>query len=192
MPLSDEQREKLERLPAEDLSGLFYRASNPKRQPLELLPIAKDRARWHRAGNPWPAYSGDSEVAAMYELARYTVLEPGVPPVKPVRRLSELHVAELRILNLASDVAQTYLDLAEEELTAGHGDDDASELCREIADVIRARRPEVEGLLVPSAAVRGARVLVIFPHGFSRVAVGNQRIGSLGFTPEDPPKPPPR
>jgi hypothetical protein len=173
------QREAIATLPLRALTGRYYRQTRPSRQPLELLERAVRGARWHRVGDPWPAYAGDTPETAMLELPRYQVFEPGVKPVLPRRRLSELHVIDFPVVDLANPLALDQLELDRDDLRRGIiGEDPEAEICREIADEVR-RRPDVLGLLVPSVPYPAGSVFVIFPAGFPLVTVGDQQMVKL-------------
>lgn len=188
MALSARQRDRLASLPVRPLSGAFFRQTDPERQPLDVLPLARRDARWHRAGDPAPAYAASSDVAAMLELPRHIVPEPGKPPVLPLRRLSTLHLKGLQVVDLFNALALEHLDLTSDELTAGEAESPQAELCREIASDVR-RRPDAEGILAPSSALRGAQLVCIFPSGFDKVLVGDQMLVELAVVRKEPAPP---
>jgi hypothetical protein len=182
LSLPDSTRAALADLPLRPLSGCFYRQTAPLRQPFDLPLLAPRSARWHRAGDPYPAYAADTALGAMLELPRHIQAEPGDAPILPRRRLSELHLEELPVIDLANPLALDQLDLDRDALTRGIGSDPETEICREIADEVR-RKPGGRGLLVPSAALPAGSTLVLFPTAFESVVVGEQQIVELTVSP---------
>jgi len=96
--------------------------------------------------------------------------------------MSELLVEELPVIDLANALALEHVGMRREELIAGYDLSPETEHCRSIAAVVRSR-PAVLGLLVPSAALPGADVLVIFPAGFRRARIGAQSLVELVLNP---------
>jgi RES domain-containing protein len=174
LPLDDEQLAALANLPIRRISGLYFRQTAPSRQPFDLPDLARRDARWHRKGDPWPAYAGRPPLAVMLEQARYVALMPG-EEVLPVRRLSELHVSDLATIDLANPLALDQLKLATDDLRG----DRTLEFCRELADAAWATHPDAHALLVPSTPLDGANVLVIRPTAFAAIAVGKQSLVQL-------------
>jgi len=181
---TDDMRATAARLPLRSLSGVFFRHTAPERQPLELPATAVRPGRWHRAGDPWPAYSASTEMA---EMLRFVIPDPHEEPPLPVRRVSELVVEEFAVVDYANPLAHEMLGIRASDLTTGSDGDPGAELCRHLADVAR-ERPSVLGLLEPSAARPGAQVLVIFRAGFAHVTVGDQRLLRLALLPEAEPE----
>jgi hypothetical protein len=179
--LTRRQRTALADLPIRPLSGCFYRQTSPSRQPLDLPPQARRDARWHRAGDPQPAYAGDTELGAMLELPRHQPYDPSTPPILPRRRMSELHLEDLPVVDLANPLALEQLKLSRKTLTRGVGSEPEAEICRVIGDEVRsrARIDVIHGLLVPSAALPSGSTLVLFPAGFPKAIVGEQQIVEL-------------
>ena len=174
MPLDDEQLQALAHLPIRRISGLYFRQTKPKRQPLDLPAVAPRDARWHRKGDPWPAYGGEPPLAVMLEQARYVALMPG-EEVLPVRRLSELHVSDLATIDLINPLALDQLKLTSVDLRG----DDTAEFCRELADAAWEAHPDAHALLAPSTPLDGATVLVVRPAGFEAIEVGKQTLVQL-------------
>jgi RES domain-containing protein len=185
--LDEKVRERLAELPLRLLNGAYHRQTDPKRQPFDLLPIAPHGGRWHSAGDPWPAYASSTPEAAMFELLRGFDRERSAPPPLPTRRMSELFVDDLPVVDLANELALEHVGLRREELVEGYDLGPETEHCRAIAAEVR-RRPAVLGLLVPSAALPGADVLVIHPAGFRRVQVGVQQLVRLVLSPQFEPE----
>lgn len=169
-------------LPVRGLSDTFYRQTDPKRQPLELEELAPRGGRWHSAGDPWPAYASSTPEAAMLELVRGFERDLATPPPLPTRRMSELLVDDLPVVDLANELALDHVGLRRADLIAGYDLSPETDHCRAIAATVR-ERPSVLGVLVPSAALPGADVLVIFPAGFRRVRVGAQQLVELLVNP---------
>jgi hypothetical protein len=179
-------RRRLADLPLRDLHGTFHRQTDPRRQPLELPAIATRSARWHSAGDPWPAYASSTPDAAMHELPRGFERDLTTPPPLPTRRMSELLVEALPVVDLVNELALDHVGLRREQLIGGYDLGPETDLCRAIAAEVR-RRPTACGLLVPSAALPGANVLVIFPAGFRRVRIGAQQLVALVVSPQPEP-----
>jgi len=118
----------------------------------------------------------------MFELLRGLDRNLDTPPPLPVRRISELLVEELPVIDLANPLALDLLQMERSDLTDGYDLSPETEICRSIASEVRRRR-DVLGLLVPSAALPGADVLVIFPAGFRRVQIGAQQLVKLAILP---------
>jgi hypothetical protein len=187
MHLTDAMRRRIAGLPPHHLQGTYYRQTDPKRQPLDLLPVAPRSGRWHAAGDPWPAYASSTPDAAMYELLRGFERDLTNPPPLPTRRMSELAV-DLPVVDLANELALDHVGLRRDQLIDGYDLGPETDLCRDVAAEVR-RRPAVLGLLVPSAALPGADVLVIFPAGFRRVRIGAQQLVALIVAPRPEPEP---
>lgn len=171
-------RKTLASLPLRPLSGVYFRQTAIGRQPLDLPPTAGYSGRWHDEGDPAPLYAASSGIAAMLEVVRSIELEPDVDPPFPQRLLSELVVSDLSVVDLANDLALDLLELRHDDLTRGADGGLHAAICREIAREVR-RRKDAQGLLVPSAALPGAKVLVVFPQAFEAITVGRQVIGRL-------------
>lgn len=187
MKFTDDMRAAAASLPLRSLSGVFYRQTAPERQPLELPATAVRSGRYHAVGDPWPAYSASTDMAAMAEMLRFVIPDPHEEPPLAIRRVSELVVEEFTVVDYANPLAHEMLGIRASDLTTGFDGDPGTELCRHLADVAR-ERPSVLGLLAPSAARPGAEVLVIFPDGFGQVAVGDQRLLRLALLPEAEPE----
>jgi RES domain-containing protein len=146
---------------------------------LDLPATAPRPARWHYAGDPWPAYAGDAPLATMLEQPRHFEFDAGDEPILPIRRLSELHVEDLATIDLANPLALAQLHLTVDDLR-GDGTED---FCREVAAATWKDHPDAHGLLVPSTPMPGRLVLVIRPAGFPRVIVGDQNLVQLQVRP---------
>jgi RES domain-containing protein len=90
-----------------------------------------------------------------------------VDPATERRRLWEIEVAKLPVLDLRRGEARAALGVDLDELTGPRASAQA------VAQ--RARSLGAAGMLVPSAAHRGAWNLVVFPKGFDRLTVGRGR-----------------
>jgi RES domain-containing protein len=176
-------RQRIDELPPRTIHGVFHRQTDPKRQPLDLPAAATRGGRWHSPGEPWPAYASSTPEAAMFELLRGFDRDRTTPPPLPTRRMSELHIDRLPVVDLANGLALDHIGLRREQLVDGFDLGRETDLCREISSRVQLR-PTVLGLLVPSAALPGADVLVIFRAGFRRVRVGAQQLVALAVRPE--------
>jgi RES domain-containing protein len=174
LPLDEEQYDALTKLPLRKLSGIYFRQTSPARQPFELATHAPAGARWHRKGDPWPAYAGDTELGVMLEQTRHTALEAG-NEVLPIRRVSELHLDCLPVVDLANAMALDVLGLVPDDLRG----DSTVEFCRDLAAATWAGQPAAAGLLTPSTPLSGGKVLVIKPEAFGTIDVGRQELVQL-------------
>lgn len=175
-------RKRITDLPPRPLTGTYFRQTDPKRQPFDLPQIAIRGGRWHSAGDPWPAYASSTPLAAMLELIRGIERDLTTPPPLPTRRMSELLVDELPVVDLANELALDHIGLQREDLVDGYDLSPETDRCRALAATVR-ERPAVLGLLVPSAALPGADVLVLYPAGFRRVRIGAQQPVELALNP---------
>lgn len=186
MRLTSTMRKRIADLPPRALTGTYFRQTDPKRQPFDLPQIAVRGGRWHSAGDPWPAYASSTPLAAMLELIRGIERDLTTPPPLPTRRMSELLVDDLPVVDLANELALDHVGLQREELVDGYDLSPETDHCRELAATVR-KRPAVLGLLVPSAALPGADVLVLYPAGFRRVRIGVQEPVELALNPLEEP-----
>lgn len=182
MRLTPTTRSRIGDLPPRSLTGTFFRQTDPKRQPLELPELAVRGGRWHCAGDPWPAYASSTPEAAMFELVRGFERDRSTPPPLPTRRMSELVIDDLPVVDLANELALEHVGIRREILVDGYDLSPETHHCRAIASLVRTRKA-VLGLLVPSAALPGAEVLVLFPAGFRRVRIGAQQLVELVVNP---------
>jgi len=100
-----------------------------------------------------------------------------IDPATERRRLWDIDVARLSVLDLRRAEALEALGTDLDALTGPRAPAQAV--------VGRARSLGAEGMLVPSAARRGAWNLVVFPGGFDRLGVGRGR----NLRPRPPPSP---
>lgn len=161
-------------LPIRRITGLYYRQTSPRRQPLELPSVARQASRWASKGDPALAFAADSELAAMLEQTRHFELEPGDEPVLPVRRISELHVNGLPAIDLINPLALDLLRLKIDDMRF-----ETQPFCRALASAAWAAHPTAHALLVPSTPLTGAQVLVVRQTGFDAITVGDQRLVQL-------------
>lgn len=82
--------------------------------------------------------------------------------------MGAVDVVDLDVLDLCNPSVRDQLDVSEADLV---GDDYA--LCQAIAD---EAAQHFDGLLAPSAALRGQRTLVIFPAGMAKISVSSSRV----------------
>lgn len=122
-------------------------------------------ARYHRAGDPWPLYASLEAGTAWAEWSGAT--GGAIDPRSERRRLWQLEISDLPVLDLRETEARSTLGVGIGDLTG--------ERTRTQAVVARAQARGAHGMIVPSAARPGAWNLVVFPAGFSAVAVGRGR-----------------
>jgi RES domain-containing protein len=172
--LGDELNRAVGALPIRRITGLYYRQTSPRRQPLELPAMARQASRWAAKGDPALAFSADSELAAMLEQTRHFELRPGEEPALPVRRISELHVHGLPAIDLINPLALDLLRLKIDDMRF-----ETQPFCRALASAAWAAHPAACALLVPSTPLAGAQVLVVRQSGFDAITVGDQRLVQL-------------
>lgn len=126
---------------------------------------APSPARFHRAGEPWPLYASLEPATAWAEWSAAT--RGGVDPAAERRRLWELDIRDLAVLDLRRPSAVEAIDIDPGEIVRSRG------TARRAA--VRARSLGAEGMVVPSAAHPGHWNLVVFPSGFGRVRPGRAR-----------------
>jgi RES domain-containing protein len=158
----------LQSLPRRRLSGPFWHQGSPSRPLLSFASPAAGDGRYHRDGDPGAWYASSKEGAAWAELLRHS--RSGGPSSTEVRRkIGRVRVEELEVLDLTDPDMRRQLGVSVRDLT---GEDRS--LCQEIASA--ARSAGFDGILAPSAAVRGERTLVVFPSGTSKIREEHSRI----------------
>ncbi len=80
-----------------------------------------------------------------------------------------MRIEEMDVLDLTDPGMRDQIGISEAELV---GDDRSR--CQEISSAARAAG--LDGILAPSAAVRGERTLVVFPSGMRKVREEHSRI----------------
>ncbi|MGH7813075.1 MAG: RES family NAD+ phosphorylase [Candidatus Binataceae bacterium] len=159
---------KIEPLRARILTGVFWRQCSPKRGLLEVANPAVSAGRYHREGGPAAWYASSSESGAWKELFRHH--EPGgVSPLEVRRRIGSARVKRLSVLDLTDPRVRATLNLSDRDLI---GDNLAR--CQKIAE--EARRAGYDGILAPSAALEGARTLVVFARSLRKVSETGSRM----------------
>jgi RES domain-containing protein len=125
--------------------------------------------RYHRVGGPGVWYASSSQTGAWAELFRHH--EPGgVSPLEVIRRIGRARVKALKVLDLSDESVRNTFGVSQEQLT---GDDLAR--CQEIAR--RAHAAGYEGIVAPSAALKGRRTLAVFASAMEKVAEQTSRVG---------------
>jgi RES domain-containing protein len=154
--------------PTLSLSGTFYRQTSPRRAALDLAQPAPAAGRYHRRGGQSPVYASSSAEASWGELFRHT--EPGISPFETKRRMSELQVTGLRVLDITDPSVQAALGISQRKLVGNRRGS-----CQQVAAFAHLW-PEIDGLLAPSAAMSGMTTLVIFPQGLEYVSVRDRGV----------------
>ncbi len=90
-----------------------------------------------------------------------------IDPRSERRRLWQLEIKDLPVLDMREAPARTALGVSLEDLTGDRS--------RAQAVAARARASGADGMIVPSAARSDAWNLVVFPTGFPKAAVGRDR-----------------
>jgi RES domain-containing protein len=145
------------------VSGTFYRQTAPRRSGLDLLDPAPASGRFHRRGGESRIYASSSKEASWGELFRHS--EPGISPFETKRRMSELRVTDLRVLDLTDPELREAFGVSARLLVSNRLGP-----CQRLAAFVR-QWPTFQGILAPSAAIPGMTTLVVFPEGLERVEV---------------------
>lgn len=134
----------------------------PALPPARPAPAA---GRYHRPGEGWPLYASLEPATAWAEWSAAT--RGAVDPRGVERRLWKLRVRDLPVADLRRREARDALGVGLAELIGER---------RAAQDAaVRARSLGAAGMIVPSAAQRGAWNLVVFPDGLPHVTVGRSR-----------------
>ncbi len=151
------------------ISGTFWRHTAPARNPLELRPTARAGGRYHRRGQPPPLYASSDRDTCWGELFRHT--DPAVvSPFEIRRRMSELKVIELPVLDLTDPSVRSAVGVTEAQLTSND-----YRHCRRIADLVWSDPERYGGILGPSAAKRGNQTLAVRQEWLDHVGVEAHR-----------------
>ena len=129
-------------------------------------------ARYHRAGEPWPLYASLEPATVWAEWNAAT--RGAIDPAGVRRRLWQIDVAGLRVIDLRRPAVRAELEVELAELTGPRGGAQAL--------ATRARALGAEGVVAPSAAHDGHWNLVVFPSGFGKLRVA----GSSATRPKPP------
>lgn len=151
------------------ISGTFWRNTAPARDALQLPPRARAGARYHRRGQRPPLYAASDRDASWGELFRHT--DPAVvSPFEIRRRMSELTVDELPILDLTDPSVRQAVGVTEAELRSND-----YRHCRRVADLVWSDPEHYGGILGPSAAKPGEQTLAVSQEWLDRIAVEAHR-----------------
>jgi RES domain-containing protein len=153
--------------PTRTLSGIYYRQTSPRHRALEFSDPAPARGRYHVLRGEPRIYASSSEETAWGELFRHSV--PSVSPFETKRRMSQLRVTDLRVLDLTDPAVRALIDVTERDLIGNRYG-----VCQRIAAVTRWWR-ELHGILAPSSAVAGMETLVIFIDALDHLEVLTER-----------------
>jgi RES domain-containing protein len=153
------------------VSGHYFRHVAPRSRPLDVRDPAPANGRYHRRGSPAPLYASSTEESAWAELFRHT--EPGISPFEVKRRMCQLEVRHLHVLDLTDPDIRDALGVTERNLTSNR-----LTVCQQIAAFARRWPDHLDGILAPSAAVPGLETLVIFPEGLGNIGVVTQKIAN--------------
>lgn len=145
------------------LEFLVWRHIPVGSHPLHFGWILKARGRWNRAGQYGALYTSLSREGAMAELRKYrevaTASDVAVKFQK--RHLVSIRVEVEPVLDLTDP---STIRILKTDASAFLEDDDGSlAACRTISDF--ARSQEYRALIAPSAALPGAKNLIIFSDG---------------------------
>jgi RES domain-containing protein len=151
------------------LSGTFWRNTPPARDALDLPAAARSGARYHRRGDPPPLYAASDRDVSWGELFRHT--DPAVvSPFEIRRRMSELRVVDLPVLDVTDEEARDAIEVTEAQLTSN----DYRHCCR-LAALVWSRPDRYGGILAPSAAKHGAQTLAASQDWLDHITVTASR-----------------
>ena len=131
--------------------------------------------RYHREGGPGAWYGSSSERAAWAELIRHTPRK-GVDRFEMKRRIGRIRVKGLVVLDLTSEATRLALGLGRHSFLSDDLVGEEYARCQDLAE--RARKAGFEGVLAPSAAMRGELTLVVFPEGIAKLTEEHSRVQS--------------
>ena len=155
-------------IPRGKLAGRFWHQGSPNRPLLSVAAPAGTDGRYHREGDPGVWYASSKERAAWAEMLRH--LKTGRMSASEVRRrIGRVYVEELDVLDLTDGDTRRRLEVSVRDLTQ----DDRS-VCQQIASAARAAG--FDGILAPSAAIRGESTLVVFWPAMAKVREEHSRI----------------
>jgi RES domain-containing protein len=155
--------------PPRSVSGSFWRNTPPARHALDLPATARAGARYHRRRQRPPLYAASDRDASWGELFRH--IDPAVlSPFEIRRRMSELAVVDLPVLDLTAPEIRDALGITEAQLVTND-----YRHCRRLADLIWARPETYGGILGPSAAKPGAETLAVSQGWLGHVTVTASR-----------------
>jgi RES domain-containing protein len=151
------------------VTGIFWRNTAPARDALELPAVARSGARYHHRGEPPPLYAASDRDASWGELFRHT--DPAVvSPFEIRRRMTELAVVDLPVLDLTDRDARDAIGVTEAQLTSND-----YRHCHRIAAFVWSRPERYGGILGPSAAKPGAETLAVSQDWLDHVTVTASR-----------------
>jgi len=154
------------------LEGRWYRQTAPRYGALSLPHRASRRGRCHRQGKEARLYASSTRNTAWAELFRHTT--PEVSPFEVKRRMSELWVAELPVVDFLEPETRAMFDVTERALISNNVG-----TARKLTDLLRQRPDRFGGLVLPSAAVPGEETLVVFREWIeSHVFVEKSRVST--------------
>jgi len=150
------------------LSGDFWHQCPPTRHLLDVADPAITSGRYHRAGEFGVWYASSSEVAAWAELFRHHE-RGGISPFEVRRLIGRVRVRGLKVLDLTDEKIRAEFGVTMRDFVG----DDLSH-CQSIAEGARSQR--YDGILAPSAALRGQKTLAVFVNAIAKVSERNSRI----------------
>jgi len=145
----------LEQVPVVTLEGRWWRQTAPRYDALSLPHRANRGGRCHRGGKEARLYASSTRNTAWAELFRHT--SPEVSPFEVKRRMSELHVAGLPVVDFLESENRARFGVSERALVSNNVGS-----CRKLTDLLRQRPDRFGGLILPAAAIPGEETLVIF------------------------------
>jgi RES domain-containing protein len=164
----DERRDRylrrIEQVEPRRLTGTCWRQTAP-RYPLSSLPPAGTGGRYDREGGPPVLYASQTRRGAWAELYRHHAgSDVDVSLIR--RRFGAVHIAGLRVLDLADPDVRAAVGVCDDDLLT-----DDYTLCHDLADAARAAG--LDGLRVPSGALPGTSNIVVFDHA-ARTVVADE------------------
>jgi len=129
--------------------------------------------RYHREGGAGAWYGASRERAAWAELIRHT--PRGVVDLFEVkRRVGRVAVKDLYVLDITREETCRALGLGGSSILSDDLVGEEYVICQAIAE--RACAAGFEGIIAPSAALKGEFTLVVFPAGIPKLTVDHSRI----------------
>ncbi len=149
-------------LPIRALAGSFWHQGPPNRALLDVADPAVTSGRYHRVGGAGVWYASSSETGAWAELFRHHE-QGGVSPFEVRRLVGRVRARDPKVLDLTDEQVRAAFGVSDRDLT---GDDLTR--CQSIAN--RACAAAYDGILAPSAALKGQTTLVVFASAVKKIS----------------------
>jgi RES domain-containing protein len=143
------------------ISVEVWRQCRPGRSLLAVDDPPSYPGRFHRVGDRATWYSSLSEQDAWAQFFRHHP-QGGVDPMEVLRRIGRARVTDLRVLDLTDAKVRRLAGITLKQLRSNR-----YAACQALGRA--AREAGFEGMLAPSAALRGDTTLVVFDRALTRV-----------------------